>query len=279
MHKSTHLLYSIIHYLRYPSYTVPQKGISFQEKVTNMLRCIFWIYGISAVCTIPPLFLFGSHLQNAVSDVVSNDTLLEVLLLAVIIAPFLEECAFRLPLVWKPIYVSIAFFLISRVATSYLIGIFPSINDAVGFVGDIVLTGVLFLVSSLYRQQIGTIYIRFFGVLLYASILLFGFAHLTNYSDFSGFPHVLIPLLVLPQTIAGIMLSFVRTHYGFWYGYINHAMFNFFLTIPAALLNNQNIFITVLVLAVYAGTVYGLFSFIVSCVVLLRHRKELFLYS
>ena len=64
---------------------------------------------------------------------------------------------------------------------------------------------------------------RVFPVLYFASALLFGLAHISNY-DMSR-PWVLLPF-VLPQAIAGLIFGFARVRYGMWANIALHGLSN-----------------------------------------------------
>ncbi|MEG3155970.1 CPBP family glutamic-type intramembrane protease [Sphingomonas sp. RB1R13] len=64
---------------------------------------------------------------------------------------------------------------------------------------------------------------RVFPVLYFASALLFGLAHISNY-DMSR-PWVLLPF-VLPQATAGLIFGFARVRYGMWANIALHGLSN-----------------------------------------------------
>ena len=64
---------------------------------------------------------------------------------------------------------------------------------------------------------------RAFPVLYFASTLLFGLAHISNY-DLAR-PLLLLPFVV-PQTIAGLIFGFARVRYGMWANIALHATSN-----------------------------------------------------
>lgn len=66
-------------------------------------------------------------------------------------------------------------------------------------------------------------FVRAFPGLYWASALLFGLAHISNY-DLSR-PWLLLPFVV-PQTIAGLIFGFARVRYGMWANITLHAASN-----------------------------------------------------
>ena len=66
-------------------------------------------------------------------------------------------------------------------------------------------------------------FVRGFPLLYFASALLFGLAHISNY-DMSR-PWLLLPF-VMPQTIAGLIFGFARVRFGMWANIALHGLSN-----------------------------------------------------
>ena len=76
---------------------------------------------------------------------------------------------------------------------------------------------------------------RHFGPLVYITALGFGFIHITNF-DASSFDYTywfVIPMLVVPQCMAGIVYMYVRRRLGFWAAVRIHGLENLVLTLLA----------------------------------------------
>lgn len=70
-----------------------------------------------------------------------------------------------------------------------------------------------------------------FGFVFYFSAIVFALIHITNYNSNSTIIY-LIPILVLPQFIIGLIIGYLRVRYNFMLGYLLHAIHNaIFITV------------------------------------------------
>lgn len=72
---------------------------------------------------------------------------------------------------------------------------------------------------------------NYFKLAFYISILLFGIVHLSNFENFLDYLW-LAPILVAPQTFAGIFLGFTRVKLGLEWSMFLHAAHNAILLSP-----------------------------------------------
>lgn len=70
-----------------------------------------------------------------------------------------------------------------------------------------------------------------FTYAFYASVLLFGFIHISNFDTINGH-YWAIPFLILPQLCAGIFLGFIRVKHGLIWAILLHAAHNLVLVGP-----------------------------------------------
>lgn len=75
---------------------------------------------------------------------------------------------------------------------------------------------------------------RFFHIIFYLSFLIFGAIHLTNFELYASY-FWLAPLLIAPQTVAGIFLGYTRVKLGLSWAIALHACHNAILLAPALL--------------------------------------------
>lgn len=68
---------------------------------------------------------------------------------------------------------------------------------------------------------------RIYPILFYASVLTFGFVHITNYEITSVWILIAAPILVFTQIIGGFVMSYLRVKFNFWMGFLYHALWNF----------------------------------------------------
>ncbi len=88
-----------------------------------------------------------------------------------------------------------------------------------------------------------------FKILVYISIILFGFLHSSNFENSSIFFYCILPILVSTQLIGGIFLTFLRVRFNILSSIILHVLWNGIFTIipiiisifekPYELINND----------------------------------------
>jgi membrane protease YdiL (CAAX protease family) len=72
---------------------------------------------------------------------------------------------------------------------------------------------------------------KIFPILTYISILSFGVVHATNYTNESILFYVLIPFIVLTQSVGGVLLAFLRVRFNIYTSIAFHAIFNSLIVI------------------------------------------------
>lgn len=68
---------------------------------------------------------------------------------------------------------------------------------------------------------------KFFPLFIYASAIIFGLVHISNYANFSWLFILVSPILIFTQLIGGFILSYLRVRFNFWLGFLYHALWNF----------------------------------------------------
>ncbi|MCK0191179.1 CPBP family intramembrane glutamic endopeptidase [Arenibacter sp. F20364] len=81
---------------------------------------------------------------------------------------------------------------------------------------------------------------KYFQFILYGSVILFAGVHMTNF-EMSREVYYIAPLLVAPQLILGMFLSYVRVKLGLRWSICLHAMYNGILLLPILLYKFLNI--------------------------------------
>jgi hypothetical protein len=71
---------------------------------------------------------------------------------------------------------------------------------------------------------------KYFGIIFYFTAIVFGMLHFLNY-EYNHSHLLFAPFIVMSQIWGGLVLGYIRIKYGFWYGFLNHALFNFFCII------------------------------------------------
>lgn len=86
---------------------------------------------------------------------------------------------------------------------------------------------------------------KHFRTFFYLSAILFALTHLTNYSNNNLIFYILAPLIILPQFIGGITLGYIRLKLGFFWGVLEHGLYNLIIFVPALLFFNISTLVSV----------------------------------
>ena len=78
--------------------------------------------------------------------------------------------------------------------------------------------------EAIFRLPIGLVFKNHFKPFFWIMTTLFALVHITNFT--SGVAYYLIPLMVLPQFILGIMLGYIRTGWSYLAAVVFHALHN-----------------------------------------------------
>lgn len=190
-----------LQFLKEPNPNPNHQNINTSKKWQSLL--VFIVIDILLVIPAVLLILLVEEItdfdldNHAVSELTNNFGLLALILLGGIIAPFIEELIFRLPLNYKRNY------------------IFKMFGALIG------------------RKTARNFWFKYYTVFFYLFILAFGAVHIFNYKDESIGILLLTPILVLPQIIGGTIMAYLRMNLGFFWGFLQHAIFNSALMIIA----------------------------------------------
>lgn len=223
--------------LRRPPLALPRT-----QRPRAIFSRVLGLYAIGMICAglFVQIAATVSGAQNLLTetmrDALTPDKRLLLLLFGGLIAPLWEETAFRLPLArFHPARV-----LPAMVLFALLVGY--SIEEPARTRFWIAMTIIeipilaAFFVRS-WRARVEAWWERNFRGVLFVLIAAFGLAHGVNYRFPSGsvLAPLAIPLLVMPQLVAGVFLAYVRLKLGFWHGVLLHAGVNTFLLAPVLL--------------------------------------------
>lgn len=234
------LLYKFFKFLRRPEYEIHSKSGHFQKLTTNLrLFSILYFFVILLGFTINiALSLVNFQDQDhAVVDFVSTASPMVVIIVSAILAPLMEEITFRLGLK----------FSLRRLALSLSFGvvmlagmIFTSFIAEIGVLlgAYVILFFVIYqILKYISAVTIDNIYKKHFGLLFYFSAVTFGLIHIQNYTDLSK-SWFLLPLLILPQLLAGLIFGYVRVKLGFTYALFTHIFYNSLTLFPVLLFSS-----------------------------------------
>ena len=147
-------------------------------------------------------FLFELK-SDPIEELFSNKGAFSIILMAAVIVPFIEELIFRFPLKYER-------------------------------------NLVFHFFDFLTKNRAKTLWLKYFKIFFYLFALAFALMHLSNYSNTNSLFYILAPLIVLPQIIAGITLGYVRLKLGFFWGVLQHGLYNLILFSVALLFFNSN---------------------------------------
>ncbi|PVY44092.1 CPBP family glutamic-type intramembrane protease [Pontibacter virosus] len=176
------------------------------------------------------LKLMGWHVNSShsVLEMMRSFPIWAFLLLGVLAVPLLEELIFRYGLRFKSGYIALlavaAAIVLSNLAYSNL-----------PLVGAMAVWGILGIALVLYALNadkitgfLKKVWGKVYGVFFYFMALGFGLIHIANFTDFdyASAAVLLIPILVAPQVIGGMLMGYMRVKHGFRWGYFMHAGHN-----------------------------------------------------
>lgn len=166
------------------------------------------------------LELIGLDQFDHMMEELLKENKLLVIILAIIVAPFLEEVIFRYHLNLKKNAIIISLILSVMVISEYWY---------------LVVSFMVYLVYLYFRvNKDMPISIKW---AVFISSFFFALVHMGNFKDFDFLSNFYwIPLLVAVQFFIGLILSFIRLHYGLTMAIIFHATYNAILVIPAVYL-------------------------------------------
>jgi len=197
------------------------KGILFYIKsILILIPLILLMIGI--------LNLFNINTESlkylVASDIKEFRTkgVLYMLFIVVCFGPFFEELTFRLGLSFKRKHISI-----STAALVYLIGSFLSDTGYFDYIQYKFPVAVLagLLVYILHQQIFDSIQRKYGRLIIWISILFFGFLHVLNF-DIVADIWPLYFIMCLPQVAMGIVLVYYRLNLGFLYALAFHVVLN-----------------------------------------------------
>jgi membrane protease YdiL (CAAX protease family) len=244
------LLQDILVYLKNPYYKEVIERKPFFSSLFHIIRInllsILLSFGAGIIITL--ISTKTNALEgHAVGDFIENESLLKTFIFACIVAPLLEESAFRLWLINKPLQVAIGLFgFLFYFSSSFIPGsIIKSIFTSVDSDNPIIVLGTylaLFIggMAILYsiiklkpvQDKLEKLYKNKYKWVFFGSAILFGLLHVSNYK-FSWVIILFTPFLILPQVFGGILLSYIRVTYGFWRSVLGHFIYNLLLLTPS----------------------------------------------
>ena len=158
------------------------------------------------------------HLKNIVFATLHGN----MILYAIILAPLCEESLFRSLLKFKKINIIL---FISALTLYGGIAIFHSNYFHLSII-SILLISFITLLIIIPRSKIEAFIVTNFKYFFWATAIVFGLVHLSN---FIGNIYILMAfslILTAPQIVAGFILGYIRMNYGLVYSMLFHVAIN-----------------------------------------------------
>lgn len=172
------------------------------------------------------------ELPHAMESIMKDMPMLLVFSLVALLMPVLEELAFRLWLVYRPLYVGISVWLIAFFVSQAFMQNGANIAGYVVLGLAAMVTILLLTLQDVAYEGIRQLYLRYYGWIFYGATLLFALVHLINF-ELSARLLLFAPLLVLPQFLLGLVLGYVRVRQGLLWAIALHAVYNGIILILA----------------------------------------------
>jgi len=232
MNQKENLLYKISAFLKKPTENIKDENTT--NKITQLITLFSWsfivVLGLAAFLGII-ISLTGFKGTNLVEELLANDNIFFTILLAVIIAPAIEEVIFRLPLKNTPKNLSISL----AVVTVILSARYQQDAPFILLIAAVPLLATLYMhyiSKPIIKKMIAGTFSKYYPVIFYSAAIIFGSVHMLNYTNIQSGVAIL-PLLIIPQTFIGILLGYIRLRYGFIYAVLFHGIYNASLLVPA----------------------------------------------
>ena len=147
-------------------------------------------------------FLFELE-SEPLEELFSNEGVFSIILMAAVVVPIIEELIFRLPLKYER-------------------------------------NLVFHFLDFLFKNKAKTLWYKHFKIFFYLFAIVFALVHLSNYNNTNFLFYLLAPLIVLPQFIGSLMIGYVRLKLGFFWGVLQHGLYNLIVFSIGLFLMNTN---------------------------------------
>lgn len=230
------ILKDFLAFLRNPTYSL--SDVPVRLRVVLALFVALTFFRIAAIATdvwlIRPLAKVLSQ-QELARQTVYSTSMLELVVGSLVMAPLVEELAYRWGLHFSPTRTALSLGLIvfywlpfgGTYSTNIL-----AVLDQPGFYLMISMAAVAGLtVFALLRiPLLEASFRRYwqqrFGPVFYLSSLLFGLMHIFNVAELTWSVWLLAPFITVQQIVFGLFNGYVRMRFGFVHAVLQHALFN-----------------------------------------------------
>ncbi|MEO1653568.1 MAG: CPBP family intramembrane glutamic endopeptidase [Bacteroidota bacterium] len=218
----------------------PEAWKSKSQAFKEMGQILLIDYALMLLSTIPLLLFLNKEIMDShkMDEVLKEFPPLMIFFYGALLAPVMEEIAFRLYLRFSPLNLMISFLLLSlffgtMLPTSLLY------HPVFMVVALLLVLSFLFLFRKRIAQSLEHFWRKQWAYIYYFSALLFGFFHLSNY-ELPVYQLILLsPILVLPQILLGFILGYLRIKRGILAPICLHILHNTGLLIPFLLYESK----------------------------------------
>lgn len=239
------LLYKFFSFLKSPKYSDPIRE-NFLHKILDSVRIYSFMYFLIILSGIfISIALDAVNFENqdhSVIQFINNRHPLVIILLAIILGPLSEEITFRLGLKFSRFKISLSLaFLLMFIGGILTPSLFSTLTLVTYVLTYLVLFLILFIVLRFIKKdRILNFYQTYFGIIFYLSSIIFALGHIQNYTNISKV-WLILPLLIFPQLLAGIVFGYIRVKFGFLYSTAMHMAYNGLTLLPILFLSLINI--------------------------------------
>lgn len=193
-----------------------------------LLIDVLLMFTLTGIIELVELIDWHTGNTHAVLELMRSFPIWAFLLLGVLIVPFLEELVFRYGLRFKSGYMVLLAF-----AVAIALGVVAySLLPLEGAIGAWIILGMAMVLYGLNGEAVTgflkKIWQKVYGAFFYLMAFAFGLIHISNFTDFdyASAAVLLIPILIAPQIIGGMLIGYMRVKHGFRWGYFLHASHN-----------------------------------------------------
>lgn len=252
------ILYRFFKFIKSPVYEIE----CVKQPKLVILRDILKLFSFAVVLAILS-GLFASKIstvfnydqsQNSVFDLFSEMPFYVVLLLTVLWAPITEELAFRMGMRYSKFKLSFSFAILFGVIFEIFLAYSSVLDDfikKITFIHGVWFSIILFFLISFafgliilfflekydLDKKIINFYQKYFRIIFYFLTVSFALVHVMNYYNITDIWFI-TPLFVIPQFIIGLLLGYIRVHFGLQWSIFTHFLYNSILTLPILLFSS-----------------------------------------
>ncbi|MGB1242877.1 MAG: hypothetical protein ACPG49_10170 [Chitinophagales bacterium] len=192
------------------------------------------LFIVKMILLIPLILLFAvfegpENIQK--SNMAERFSPIALLVIGGMILPLVEEIAFRLSLVFHPIYFSLSssalmyYFLTKAIFYTKISAVDESFATRVliAIATGIFLSFILHI--KVIKEKMTKFWATHFRSIFYITCLIFAWMHITKY-ELIWLNVLLLPILTLPQLMSAIIYAYTRVSFGFKYPLFLHIAMN-----------------------------------------------------